>query len=138
MKAAGLLLVIGLIAAGVWLLSGPSESIAVRSIPVERADVSSVLTTNGRIEAAERADLYARAAGRVLRITVKPGDPVAAGALVAALDAGPAASQRQQAEARLAAARADLAFLERGLAPAERAEIETQIAAVERSLAAQD
>ncbi|MBI1356522.1 MAG: efflux RND transporter periplasmic adaptor subunit [Acidobacteria bacterium] len=136
-KILGILLLVGLAVGGFWLVSGPSQAVAVRAIAVERADVANILTTNGRIEAAERVDVYSRAAGRVLSVGVEAGAPVKAGAVLATLDPGPAEAQRRQADARLEAARADLAALRRGPSPVERSETASQIASTERKLAAQ-
>jgi len=133
-KVLGVLVLAALVAGGYWLISGPAEAPAVSAVRVERADVASILTTNGRIEAAERFEVYAGAAGRVLRVPVRVGDAVQGGRTLATIDAGPARSEHARAQARLEAAQARVRALEAGLPPAERADLEIRISALQGSI----
>lgn len=133
-KVLGILVLAALAIGGYWLLSGPQQAPTVAAVRVERADIANILTTNGRIEAAERFEVIAGTAGRVLTVPVSVGDAVRAGQTLATIDAGPARSERAQAQARLEAAQAKLRALEEGLPPAERADLEIRISALQGSI----
>ncbi|MGH7475499.1 MAG: HlyD family secretion protein [Longimicrobiales bacterium] len=79
------------------------------------------LMASGTVEARE-ADLGFQSAGRITDIVVREGTTVAAGALLARLDAAELEARVAQAEAQLAAAQARLQELERGARPQERAQ----------------
>jgi HlyD family secretion protein len=76
------------------------------------------LMASGTVEATE-ADLGFQAGGRIAEVLVREGETVAAGALLARLDAAEAAARRAAAQAQLDAAQAQLAELESGARPEE-------------------
>lgn len=77
-------------------------------VVVERA-VPKLLRLTGELSSDERTDLAANAAGRVTQTFVERGDHVAAGAVLAQLDARSAALSRAEAEANATSASAQLA-----------------------------
>ncbi len=123
-----------LAAGGWWLLSGPSQAPEVNAVRIRRADVVNTLTTNGRIQASRRFDVFAEAGGRVTTVAVQIDDDVRAGQTLATLDSGMARSALAAATARLDAAKSRMRALEEGLPPAERADLDSRIAALQASL----
>ena len=125
---ATLVLALTLVGGGALLLE-PTSPEPIPTARVGRGDVESVLTTNGRIEAAERYDVFAETAGRVVRVAVEEGDAVPAGGAVATLDDSAARDSLAVASARLDEANAARAALDQGLSPAERLHLESELAA---------
>ncbi|MFH1084938.1 MAG: biotin/lipoyl-binding protein, partial [Chloroflexota bacterium] len=74
-------------------------------------------------------DLASQVGGRAVRVLVKEGDQVAAGALLVELDDAQQRAALAQAEAALAGAQADLARLMAGARPEEVAVAEAGVAA---------
>jgi len=107
------------------------KALEVAAVTVERADVTDVLVTNGRIEAGDRVDVYAETSGPVLRVPLSVGDSVNKGAVLATVDDRTGRAELAQSQARLDAARAELAQWDRGLTEADRAELRAQITAAE-------
>jgi RND family efflux transporter MFP subunit len=70
------------------------------------------VTATGTLKARQSAPLAMSVPGTLLRVAVKRGQEVAEGTLLAALDDGAAAASLRQAEAAVAAARAQLALAE--------------------------
>lgn len=85
------------------------------------ADDPAGIAGSGTVEATE-SDLGFIGGGRIAQVMVEEGDRVAAGTVLARLDAEEVEARREQSEAQLEAARARLAELERGARPAERAQ----------------
>jgi HlyD family secretion protein len=106
---------------------GCSETVEVRYVHPRRQDLASHLTTNGRIEASNDSALYAETTGRIAQLAVKEGNRVRQGDLVATIDDREARASLEQAEARVAAARAQLATVEKGGSPAQTAELKDQL-----------
>lgn len=71
----------------------------VDSAQVEQRDVDKTMTVTGSLEADQRSELAANAAGRVVRTFVERGDHVKAGALLLQLDTRGAEIGRAEAEA---------------------------------------
>jgi HlyD family secretion protein len=88
---------------------------------------------HGYVEA-EFVDVGAEETARVIEISVKRGDLVTAGDRLFRLDAEDATAARDEAAARLEAAKAELADLKTGRRPEEIAAIEAQFAAAEATL----
>lgn len=126
-----LLLAAGALAGALFFYWGAEQPLAVDAVTVERADVTDVLVTNGRIEAGGRFDVYAETSGRVLRVPLSVGDSVQRGDLLASIDDRSARAELGQAEARLDAAQAELDLWDKGLSEAERADLRAQVAAAE-------
>jgi HlyD family secretion protein len=85
------------------------------------AEPEGVLTASGTVEATD-AQLGFQAPGRIAEIRVREGDEVAAGDVLARLDRDEMEARRAQAEAAVAAARAQLRDLELGSREEEIAE----------------
>jgi HlyD family secretion protein len=92
-------------------------AVAVWLVLRGRGDVTGV-TASGTVEATD-ADLGFQVAGRVLEISVAEGDAVAAGDVLARLDARELEAALEVARAQVAAAEARLTELERGARPQE-------------------
>jgi len=119
---------LALIGGGAFLFE-PTSAGAIPMAKVERGDVESVLTTNGRIEAAERYDVFAETSGRVLRVAVEEGDSVPARGALATLSDAEARDSLVAAQARLDESKAARAALEQGLSPSERLHMESELSA---------
>lgn len=122
---------------GLWLFSRPASPTLVEAATVERTDVERILTTNGRIEAARRSNVYAETLGLIVRLPVAVGEELDRGETIAVIDDTTGRSELAQAQARLRAARADRAALDRGPDAARRAELQSELddlEARERSL----
>ena len=125
---AAVVLALALVGGGALLLE-PAGSGPIPTTTVERGDVESVLTTNGRVEAADRYDVFAESAGRVMRVALEEGDAVRAGGALATLDDSAARDALAGAQARLDEAIAARAALDQGLAPAERLQLQSELTA---------
>jgi HlyD family secretion protein len=102
--AAIVLLVIVLIAA--WSLR--SRPLAIRFATATRTNISSTISTNGKIEPISNFEAHAPAATSVRKLLVKEGDRVKAGQLLLELDDSQARSDAARAAAQVKAAQADL------------------------------
>lgn len=90
--------------------SGQKPSLAlmpVRVIKVERRSLSEKLSFTGTIEPWQKMNIVPDISGKIARIYVKEGDRVSQGQLLAELDTQSLRLQLRQAEAALAAARAN-------------------------------
>jgi membrane fusion protein, multidrug efflux system len=85
--------------------------IAVRCVPVHRESVEATETLRGRVAAPPGGDLpvAAQVPGRVLQVTVREGERVAPGAVVAVIDGSASRDAVRQADASLVQAKAALA-----------------------------
>lgn len=119
--------VLALIAWGFWPRPEPAETATAA-----RGPLAVTVEEEGRTRVRDRYVLYAPVSGYLRRIELDVGDPVEGGAVLATLDPlRPAALDRRsraEAEARVAAARAELARRE---AAARQAEAEATLAASE-------
>ncbi len=91
------------------------------------------LAVSGTVEATE-ARLGFQSAGRIVAITVREGDRVAAGTVLARLDAAQLVAQREQAVARMTAANALLTELLRGSRSEEVATASAGVEAAQEKL----
>lgn len=80
----------------------------VTTAKVEKMDLVSKVTANGKIQARRKVDLSALVMGQIVNLAVKEGDKVAKGALLLQIDRAQLAAQAQGREAGLAAMRSDL------------------------------
>ena len=113
-------------AAGAWRASAtPAPARA-------SAGVTPEIRFSGTIETDETA-IHSELAGRVIAVAAAEGDQVAAGQVLVELDAGELTGRRSQAEAAVAAARAELA---RVTAPPQPARIALAAAQVKQAEAA--
>ena len=111
MKKIILVIVLLLLAGGGWWAlsgSGPGEVTIIATAPVERGSVKQVLEATGIIKAQVGAQVKigARATGVLENVPVKVGDRVAAGDLVAEIDARELEARIEEAEARYRLAQA--------------------------------
>jgi RND family efflux transporter MFP subunit len=93
---------------------------AARLVDAERVRHASRITATGTLKARQSAPLAMSVPGTLLRVLVKRGQEVREGALLASLDDAAAAAARRQAEAAVAAAKAQLALAEDALSRAKR------------------
>ncbi|ACG73912.1 efflux transporter, RND family, MFP subunit [Anaeromyxobacter sp. K] len=99
--------------------AGPAAAAAHLAAP-ERIRFVPRVTATGTLKARQASALALSVAGTLERVAVRRGQEVREGALLAALDTGAAAAALRQAEAAVAAARAQLALAEDALARTER------------------
>lgn len=88
--------------------SGSSPAPAVRSAVVTRGDVTAGVAANGSFAAVSSENLGFATGGRLTSVTVKVGDRVQGGDLLATLDSRAAKHALEQAEANLEAQQAGL------------------------------
>ncbi len=123
-----LLIVVGLVGVVGWMgyrgASGapsarmPTAGPEVKTVAVERGDVSQLLIVPGEIVPVQQRDVSFPVGGRLTDVTVLPGDSVTAGQALARLETGPLEEAVAQAEADLQVKQAALAALEGGPDPA--------------------
>ena len=103
--ALSLIAVIGL---GLWIARGRDHAVEVTTATIERAaSLQSLVTASGEIVASRFADIGSNAMGRVVELTVKEGDQVTAGQVLARLDPIQATAAAAGADAALGALETD-------------------------------
>jgi HlyD family secretion protein len=118
---------------GAFLLHGCAQPPTVAYVQPQREDVVSYVTTNGLVEAGERAEVFAETTGRVVEVSVDEGRRVRRGERLLTVDDRAAREELNQAQAQLQAARAELNGVGQGGGPAETAQLETELADAQRS-----
>jgi RND family efflux transporter MFP subunit len=128
-----LLMLAILLAAGAWALfanlraGGQAMDMSMRVTsgdtpfpvllaPVERGPVTGTVVYTGSVAPFNEEDIYPRVTGRIVEMLVYPGDAVRPGQVLARLDSVELSSKVGEAEAGLAAARANRAQAEKELA----------------------
>ena len=81
----------------------------VTTAKVEKVDLVSKVTANGKIQARRKVDLSALVMGQIVNLAVKEGDKVDRGQLLLQIDRAQLAAQTAGRESALAAMRSDLA-----------------------------
>jgi multidrug efflux pump subunit AcrA (membrane-fusion protein) len=109
--------------------------LGVRTAPVARGEITSLLVYPGEIRPKTGAIVATRVPGRIDRLPVEPGSTVREGDVVAELDRSALEVQVVQAQAALAAAEARLATLKAGGDTDMRAEAEASLRAAKARLA---
>jgi len=94
---------------------------------VKRESLVSVVTTNGKVEPFELAEVRAQRAGLVQRVLAQPGKLVKAGQLLVELDDREARAELAAAEARLRQAQAAWEVIEKGGRAVELEELESAL-----------
>jgi HlyD family secretion protein len=101
----GIVAVVGLTAA----IRGRDKNVPrVTTAKVEKLDLVSKVTANGKIQAQRKVDMSALVMGQIVNLAVKEGDHVKKGQLLLQIDRAQLAAQAQGREASLAAMRHDL------------------------------
>ena len=123
------LIVVVLAAAGAGIFALQRRP-AVPRVPFAktvRETLSSVLSTNGKVEPVEYVQVRVEAPGLVKGILVKAGDTVRSGQMLATLSQPGLSDELASAEARLAQARAELQTLEAGGRSADVSDVEASL-----------
>jgi HlyD family secretion protein len=84
------------------------KEVPIRAARAQRGNISSTISTNGKIEPVDNFEAHAPASTTVNRILVHEGDRVQANQLLLVLDSADAHAQAARAQAQLRAAEADL------------------------------
>ena len=90
------------------------DAIPVRTAHVERGQIRSLISTNGKIEPVRNFEAHAPVTTNVQRVLVKEGDAVKKGQLLVALDDADARAQSARAQTQLKAALSEVNSMERG------------------------
>jgi HlyD family secretion protein len=101
-------LVLGFVAMG-FIKRKDKDVARVTTAKVEKIDLVSKVTANGKIQARRKVDLSALVMGQIVNLAVKEGDPVKKGTLLLQIDRAQLAAQTAGRESALAAMRSDLA-----------------------------
>jgi HlyD family secretion protein len=115
------------------VISGCAEPLSVAYVQPQREDLVSYVTTNGQVEAGDRAEIFAEATGPVVSVAVEEGQRVRRGDKLLSIDDRAARQELNQAQARQQAARAELSGIEQGGGPTQTAELENELATAKRS-----
>jgi HlyD family secretion protein len=103
------------------------DAITVHAAAVVRANIRSLISTNGKIEPIQNFEAHAPIATTVKHLFVKEGDHVKRGQLLLQLDDAEARSQAARALAQLKAAQADINAVERGGTQEEVLTVDAQL-----------
>jgi HlyD family secretion protein len=110
-RRSALVIVVAILAVGaiaLWRARPASRGVTVTAATVERVGLlQSQVTASGEIVASRYADIGANVMGRLVALSVKEGDVVKAGQVVARIDPAQAAAAAEGAGAALAALEAD-------------------------------
>jgi HlyD family secretion protein len=90
------------------------DSIPVRTARVERGQIRSLISTNGKIEPVQNFEAHSPLTTSVHRVLIKEGDAVKKGQLLVILDDADARSQAARAQTQLKTALAEVSAMERG------------------------
>ncbi len=102
------LAVVAMAALAVWMVGSRDGGVEVTTATVERAaSLQSLVTASGEIVASRYADIGSNAMGRVVALSVKEGDRVTAGQVLARLDPIQATAAADGADAALGALEID-------------------------------
>ncbi|HYO82635.1 MAG TPA: efflux RND transporter periplasmic adaptor subunit [Bryobacteraceae bacterium] len=108
-----------------WLSLRRTAPPEVPFTPVTRQNLTSTLTTNGKIEPLEWAAVHAEAAGPITQLHVTRGQTVHAGQILATVGLAGAQAELSAAESRISQAQAEIETLQAGGRAQELAEIES-------------
>lgn len=112
----------GLVVLSVWTISGSSGATAYQTEPVQRGTLDITVTAVGTLEPEDVVEVGSDQSGRVTAVLVDKNSVVAAGDVLAQLDAEPFEHALAQATAQLSSARAAVA----------KAQVELEDAVVQR------
>jgi HlyD family secretion protein len=118
---------IPLAALGFWAYLRKTEPHPVAFAKVKRETLVSTLMTNGKVEPLQYASVRVDTPGLVSRLSVKEGQRIGKGAVLAELNAPALEAELNAAQARVEQAKAEVAVIERGGRKLELAEIESSL-----------
>src|SRR6266436_4386182 len=95
-------------------VSRKDDSIPVRTAQVERGQIRSLISTNGKIEPVQNFEAHSPLTTTVQRVLVKEGDAVKKGQLLVTLDDADARTQAARALTQLKAALPAVNAMQRG------------------------
>ncbi len=93
----------------------------------QRESISSLVSTNGKVEPVESGQARAERSGAVKRILIRQGERVTAGQVLVELDDADAQAELKTAQAREAAGKAELQTLAQGGRSVDRAGLDTAL-----------
>jgi HlyD family secretion protein len=111
-----------MVALAAMAAAGSSGADQTRGVPVKRGAVVANASADGNVASAQQLSLGFEGSGRIVQVTVKDGDRVHPGELLARLEDGPQRARLAAAQADLGSARARLTQTRTGLTPVELAE----------------
>jgi HlyD family secretion protein len=130
-------LFLAVVAAGVvWLFARRTAPPEVPFAKTRREKLVSLISTNGKVEAASWEVVSPEREGRVARVLVHRGDAVKAGQALVTLEDSSSQEEVAAAEARVASAQAILSAVDQGGTARERTEITAALAKVNVDIAA--
>jgi RND family efflux transporter MFP subunit len=127
------LVVIAAIVAGVFI-SAQASVPTVSTATVSKETLSVLVTASGKMEAGQKADVFAPTAGTLSSVAVTDGQQVKAGQLIASMDTGPLDLAVDQAAAGVKAAKSQLDLVGKGVPTS--ADLEAANAGVDAATAA--
>jgi len=99
---------VALLAIGYWYLFGNSTTTSYVFASVEKRDIVTSVDGSGQIEGTHQVEVVSEASGIVTKISVKPGDEVVSGQILAELDRRLASIKLEQAQISYEQAEFDL------------------------------
>lgn len=137
MKVAIAILMLLVLAFGAWqLLQWRNRPPEIPFTRAARETISSVVSTNGKVEPIESGQARSESAGRVQRILVRLRQQVRAGDPLVELDTAQLRHDLEASDARIASIQYDLSILDAGGRQPEKVALQTQIDAANVDLAA--
>ena len=103
------------------------DTVTVRVARVERGNIRSVVSTNGKVEPLQSLEAHAPVATTVKRVLVKEGEHVKKGQLLLQLDDADARAQAARALAQVRAAQSDMSAIQRGGSQEEVLTLDSQL-----------
>lgn len=120
-------------AGGYFVFSGGGPE--YETLTVQADNFEQQVSVSGKVIPAQEVELGFTQSGRIARVNVRVGDRVAAGRVLAEIDAGDVYAQVQQREAALEVQKAKLEALKQGTRPEEIAVAEADVRSDEATLA---
>lgn len=109
-----IIIIIFVVILGGWIGSKVNKSSTPNFVVAKRGDVVEIVSVTGQVKATEAVDLAFERGGKVSGVSVKVGDAVKGGQILASLSNADFAAQVAQASANLAAEQARLLELQKG------------------------
>jgi HlyD family secretion protein len=119
LAAAGMVLVLGEVV-GFSVARDSRSKVAVQTQKVARRDLVSIVSASGEVKPKRYVNIGANPSGRIIQLTVKEGDMVKKGQVLARIESTRFEAETRQSEAAVLSARADL---DRALADVDVAQL---------------